>query len=272
MTAPAVATGRVGVRRIVRLGAANERLFYGVIGFVVVSVIWELAADAGLFRRSLLSSPSGIWHAAVADFGSGSIWPHIATSLTEFGVGFAAALVIGVPLGLAIGTFRRLDSFVSVLLYGIYATPKAALVPLIILVFGVGLESKFIVVFLLAFFSIVVSIVSGVHSVAQRHLDISRSFGAPAWLVFRSVVLPSTFPFVLSGIRIAAGRALVGVVIAELVSANEGIGYYISFFGTFLDTSRVMLGVVLLGVFGVVLGEVIRRLERRFDVWRPEIH
>lgn len=255
-----------------RLANANERLFYGAIGFVAIALIWEGAANAGLFRKSLLSAPSSIWSAAVADFGSGAIWPHLTTSFTEFAIGFLAALAIGVPLGLAIGMFERVDHFVSVLLYGIYSTPKAAIAPLIILVFGIGLESKVILVFLLAFFSFVVSTMAGVHAATARHLDIARSFGASRWLEFRSVILPSTFPFILTGLRIGVGRALVGVVIAEELAANEGVGHYIEFYGTFLDTARVMLGVVILGTFGLVLGEVVRRLEKRFEVWRPEVH
>ena len=270
LSAAAGRPGPLGLGRFARLRTANERLFYGVLGFVVVSAIWEGAANAGLFRKSLLSAPSSIWAAAVADFGSGAIWPHIGASSTEFFLGFGAAIVLGIPLGLAIGMFRRVDHFVSVLLYGIYSTPKAAIAPLIILVFGIGLESKVILVFLLAFFSFVVSTMSGVKAVAERHLDIAQSFGASRWLTFRSVVLPSTFPFILTAIRIGTGRALVGVVVAEELAANKGIGFYIDFYGTFLDTARVMLGVVLLGLFGLVFGEIVRRVEKRFEVWRPE--
>jgi NitT/TauT family transport system permease protein len=269
---PTRASSPLALRRVASLTRANERLLYGALGFVLLSLIWEATADAGLFRKSLLSTPSLIWNAAVQDFGSGTIWPHIATSGTEFGLGFVAALVIGIPLGLAIGTFRRVDHLVSVLLYGIYSTPKAAIAPLVILVFGIGLESKVIFVFLLAFFSFVVSTMSGVRAVPERQLDIARSFGASRWLTFRTVVLPSTFPFILTGIRISAGRALVGVVVAEELAANQGIGYYIDFYGTFLQTSRVMLGVVVLGVFGIMFGELVRRVERRFEIWRQEVH
>jgi NitT/TauT family transport system permease protein len=260
------------IRRLSWIVTANERLFYGIIGFVAVLALWELTADIGLYKKTLLSSPSLMVGAAVEDFGSGAIWPHLAISFEEFAIGLFLALAIGIPLGLAIGIFPRLDAFVSVLLYGIYSTPKAALVPLIIVVTGIGITSKLVVVFLLAIFSVVVTIVAGVHAVSERHLDIARSFGASPWLRFRSVILPSTVPFILAGTRIAAGRALVGVVIAELVSANQGIGYYITFYGTFLDTARVMLGILLLGGFGVVLGEIIRAIEKRFDVWRPALH
>lgn len=271
LPARAPVPGAFSARWLTRLINLNERLFYGVFGFALISVIWEVTSNLGLYRRSLLSSPLQIWKAAVTDFGSGAMWPHITTSLNEYALGFGVALAIGVPLGLAIGAFRRLNSFLSVLLFGIYSTPKAAIAPLIILVLGIGIQSKVMLVFLLAFFSIIVSTIAGVQAAAERHHDIARSFGASRWLEFRSVVLPSTIPFLLTGIRIASGRALVGVVVAEELAANEGIGYYIDFFGTFLDTSRVMLGIVLLGGFGIVLGELVRRVEKRFEVWRPEI-
>jgi NitT/TauT family transport system permease protein len=137
---------------------------------------------------------------------------------------------------------------------------------------GIGFESKVIVVFLSAFFAVVVTTFTGVQSIARRHLEITRSFGGSRWLAFRTVALPSTIPYILSGIRIGAGRALVGVVSAEFISANQGLGFYIGFFGVFLDTARVMLGIVLFGIFGVVLGELIRVAEHRYDVWRPGIH
>ena len=249
-----------------------ERILYGSLGLVGVTAIWESTSDLGLYRKSLLSSPTLIWKAAVTDFGSGTIWPHISTSLTEFAIGMLLALAVAIPLGLAIGTFRRLDYFASVLLTGLYATPNVALIPLIVLIAGIGLESKVIVVFLSSFFAMVVTTVAGVQSVARRHLEITRSFGGSSWLGFRTVVLPSTVPFILSGIRVGAGRALVGVVSAEFLSANVGLGFYISLYGTFLDTSRVMLGIVLFGVFGIVTGEMIRTIERRFEAWRQAIH
>ncbi|HZP95326.1 MAG TPA: ABC transporter permease [Candidatus Limnocylindria bacterium] len=262
---------QVGVRAVQRVIRANERLFYGIVGFVAVALVWEAAGDLGLYRKSLLSTPSLVWAAAVADFSSGAIWPDLTVSLTEFTIGFVAALAIGIPLGLVIGMFRRVDHFASLLLFGIYSTPKAAIAPLIIMVAGIGLESKVILVFLLTFFSVIVSTVAGVRAVAERHLDIAQSFGASRSLRFRSVILPSTFPFILTGVRIATGRALVGVIVAEELASNEGIGHYIEFYGTLLNTSRVMLGVVLLGVFGVVLGELVRRIEKRYEVWRPEV-
>jgi NitT/TauT family transport system permease protein len=258
--------------RLARLVRANERLLYGILGFIVIGLLWEAAGDLGLYRKSLLSTPSLVWAAAVEDFASGAIWPDLSTSFVEFALGFGAAMVIGIPLGIAIGMFRRVDQFLSLLLFGIYSTPKAAIAPLIILTAGIGLESKVVLVFLLAFFSVLVSTVAGVRSAAERHLDIAQSFGASRWRQFRSVILPSTFPFILTGTRIATGRALVGVIVAEELAANAGIGHYIEEHGAYLQTSRVMLGIVLLGLFGIILGEGVRRIEKHYEVWRQEIH
>ncbi|MGH2450323.1 MAG: ABC transporter permease [Candidatus Limnocylindria bacterium] len=260
------------LRRVMRPYTTTERVSYGLIGLVGVIVLWEGAVNLELLRSSLLSTPSRIWGVAVSDFGSGLIWPHIGTSSQEFGLGFVAALVISIPLGLAIGWFPRVDHSLSALLAGLNATPNVALIPLIVVVAGIGLESKVIVVFLSAFFAILVTTYTGIRSVARRHLEIARSFGGSRWLAFWTVAVPSTIPFMISGTRIGVGRALVGVVSAEILAANAGLGFYISLYGTFLDTSRVMLGIILFGVIGLVVGEMVRTVERRFDAWRPEIH
>jgi ABC-type nitrate/sulfonate/bicarbonate transport system permease component len=254
-----------------RFAKVNERVFYGVLGFAGLALIWEITANLGLYRRSLLSHPTAIWRAGVTDFGNGSIFPHIAVSLQEFAIGFVISLIVAIPLGLAIGWFRRVDYATSALLAALNATPNVALIPLIVLIAGIGLESKVVVVFLSAFFAVMVTTTAGVQSIARRHLEITRSFGGSEWLAFRTVALPSTLPFILSGIRIGAGRALVGVVSAEFLSANVGLGFYLGFFGQVLDTARLMVGIVLFGIFGVVIGELLRVAERRFEVWRPEI-
>lgn len=267
LSAPAVRGPLVRVRSVF-----SERFLYGLIGLVVVLVVWEATARMGLYKQSLLSMPSSIARVAVEDMTNGSIWPHILVSAQEFGLGFVVSLVIGIPLGLAIGMFRRVDYALNGLLAGLNATPNVALIPLIILIFGLGIEAKAVVVFLSAFFAIVVTTFTGVQATARRHLEITRSFGGSQWLGFRSVVLPSTLPFIISGIRIGAGRALVGVVSAEILSANVGLGFYIALKAQFLDVARAMFGIILFGLLGLLIGEGVRAIERRFEAWRPELH
>ena len=249
-----------------------ERLLFGVIGFVGVLILWEASVRLGFLKSSLISSPTGVIAAAITDFGNGSIQPHIGTSFLEWLVGFVAALVIAIPLGFALGSFRRAEFLVDPLLAALYATPTVALVPLIILLFGVGIQSKFAVVFLEAWVTLTVSTINGVQAADKRWLDIAQSFRASKWLTFRSVTVPSSIPFIITGIRIAAGRALVGVVVAEFIASNVGLGFYISVNGSFLNASRVMLGILLIGGFGIFVGEMIRRIERRFEAWRPAIN
>jgi NitT/TauT family transport system permease protein len=246
---------------------------YGLLGFVIVLPLWEAVVRLGVIRRVTLSSPSLILEAAWEDlFVTGILWPHIGQSSQQFFLGLGLALVTGVPLGLALGLFRRLNYFLDPWLSAIYATPTIALVPLIVLILGLGIESKIFIVWLEAIFVIVVTTMVGVHAAEARYLDLARSFRASRWLTFRSVVLPSSFPYILTALRLGVTRSLVGVVVAEFFAANKGLGFFINFSGTTLRTDRVMLGVILLGLLGVVLGEGIRRIERRYERWRPEFN
>lgn len=249
----------------------SDRVLYGLIGFLIVIPIWELLPILGITKRVTLSSPSAIVTVFFKDISTWYLPPQIWVSAQEYLVGFALAAVTGIALGLALGMFRRLRYLFEPWLDAIYATPTIALVPLIILVFGIGFTQKIVVVWLEAIFVITVTVINGVHAAERKHLDTAISFKASRRLRFTSVVLPSSVPFILTGMRLGATRALVGVVVAEFLASNAGIGFYINFSGTTLRTDRVMLGVILLGVFGIVVGEVIRRLERRFEKWRPAI-
>ena len=256
-----------------RLPAINDRVKYGLIGFVVVLPLWELVVRLGIVRRVTLSAPSLILETAYEDLLlTGILWPHLFQSSQQFVLGLGLALITGVPLGLALGLFRRLNYFLDPWLSAIYATPTIALVPLIVLILGLGLESKIFIVWLEAIFVIVVSTMVGVRASEARYLDLAKSFRATRWLTFRSVILPSSFPFILTALRLGTTRALVGVVVAEFFAANKGLGFFINFSGTTLRTDRVMLGVIILGLLGVIMGEGVRRIERRFEKWRPAIN
>lgn len=249
----------------------NERLVLGLAGFVSVLIVWELVVNTGVMKAIFLSSPSRIWAATVLELQVGRIWGDITASLLVYALGFGVASLVGITIGLVAGWFRHANYIIDPWLSALYATPDVALAPLIILVLGIGITSKVFVVFLTAVFVVAVNTLVGVQSTDARMLDVARSFGASPARVFRTVVLPGTVPFIMTGLRLASGRALVGVVLAELIAANQGIGFLISISGTTLNTARMMIGVLLLGIFGVLIGEVMRRIEARFDVWRPQL-
>ncbi len=251
----------------------NDRVKYGLLGFIIVLPLWEFVVQAGLVKKVTLSAPSIILGTAFNDLiVTRELWPHLLQSSQQFILGLGLALITGVPLGLALGMFRRLNYFIDPWLSAIYATPTIALVPLIVLVLGLGLESKIFIVWLEAIFVIVVSTMAGVRAAEARYLDLAKSFRAPRWLTFRSVIVPSSFPYILTALRLGTTRALVGVVVAEFFAANKGIGFFINFSGTTLRTDRVYLGVIILGLLGVAMGEGVRRIEKRFESWRPSIN
>jgi NitT/TauT family transport system permease protein len=250
----------------------SERLVYGLAGFAVILLIWEAASALKLVKKAVFSSPTSIVDAALTDMLNGTIWPHFATSATEYVLGFALALAVGIPIGLAIGLSRRLNWLLDPWLSAIYATPTVAIVPLIILILGIGLETKIFVVFLEALFVITVSTTAGVYAADANFHDIAQSFRASKFTKFKTVILPASVPFILTGARLGTGRALVGVVVAEFLASNGGIGFYISLNGSLLQSARVYFGIILLGVLGVLLGESVRLVERRFERWRPAIN
>jgi ABC-type nitrate/sulfonate/bicarbonate transport system permease component len=253
-----------------RVPRLSERLVFGLLGIFIVLPLWEAAVRLGFVRRVTLSAPSYIAQTAVGDLLSGALWPHLFVSAQEYVVGFLAAAVSGIILGLLLGLFRRLGYLFDPIVAAFYSTPVAALVPLVILIFGIGFVEKIAVIWLKAVFLILVSTMAGPRSADPRHLEIARSFGASRWRTFTSVILPTSVPYIITGLRLGAGQALVGLVIAEFLGANAGLGFYINFAGTAFRTDRVMFGIFILGLVGLAIGEGMRRLERSFERWRPQ--
>jgi NitT/TauT family transport system permease protein len=186
-------------------------------------------------------------------------------------VGYVAAVLLGVPLGLVGGWYRRLNYFFDPWLNFMNSLPRVALLPLIVLWVGIGIWSKIVVVFLGAFFMIMMNTLYGVRTVDRHLLDVASSFGASQRRLFITVVLPGSLPFILAGLRLGIGRAVIGVIVGELYAANAGLGYMIVVAGQTLQTSRLLFGVILLTAMGVVSVEALRVVERRFQRWRPRV-
>jgi ABC-type nitrate/sulfonate/bicarbonate transport system permease component len=247
----------------------NERLVLGVLGLVLVLALWEVGSAVGYLNRVIMSSPSGVLRALVREIERGEIWSHIGVSILEFVLGFILATVVGVLIGFVAGWWRRanylLDPWITIL----YSTPTVALIPLIILFLGIELGSKVFIVFLISLFPVIVNTLIGVQSTGRALLDVARVFGASPVKQWVSVVVPGSVPFILTGLRLAGVHGMVGVVVAELVAGNEGIGFVINRAGASLQSGTVMLGILFLGLWGVLFGEAIRRVEARFEAWRP---
>jgi NitT/TauT family transport system permease protein len=255
----------VGLRRFYQRW---ERPLLGLAGLVVILTTWEFASRVGLINRVIMSSPTAVLNALAREFARGEIWSHLLVSATEYLIGFGLAAVVGILVGFIAGWSRRanylLDPWITIL----YSAPVVALVPMIILLFGIDLPAKVFIVFLISVFSIIVNTYVGVQNTGKALLDVARTFGASQRQQITSVVLPGSVPYILTGLRLAGGHATVGVVVAELVAGQEGIGFILDRAGSNLQSGLVMGMILLLGLWGVTFGELMRRLELRFEVWR----
>lgn len=252
----------------------NERVVLSVLGLVVFVVAWQIGADTGAVDKLFFSSPTAIAVAGWEEVQNPRFWEDAKISGWELFVGSAVAIVVAIPLGLVIGWYRRLNYAADPWLNFANALPRAALVPIVVLTAGLGVEMKIVVVFLGGVFTMMVATVEGVRTVERQLLDVARSFRASQRRIFTSLVIPGTLPFIVSGMRIAVGRVLAGVIIAEFYAQTQGIGVMIyKASNQFLQggSDRMMFGILLFTLFGIVLYEVVGYAERYFQRWRPSL-
>lgn len=247
----------------------HENAILGWLAFALFLIIWEIIPYTGWVRPIFTSSPSRIFVAAQWLFANG-FWHDIRVSATEFGLGFGFAAVSAIPLGILLGWYRRLRAMLDPFVSALYATPRVALLPLLILWLGIGIHSKVAVVFLGAFFPILVNVMSGMRTIDETLLKCARAFGANDWQIFTTLALPSTVPFTIAGMRLGVGRGLVGIVVGELVASTAGIGHMMSIAGATFQTDKVFVGIILLAGSGMAITTLLKQVEARFESWRPE--
>ncbi len=257
--------------RRLRFYSRHERLLLGMMAVGIFLGVWEAISRSGAINPIFLSSPTRMTARGYAMFASGEIYEHLWVSGAEFLWGYLLAVATAVPVGLAAGWYRRLNFVLDPFLAALYATPRIAFLPVIILWVGIGIWSKVAIVFLGAFFPICISALAGVKTVDHTYLKVAQSFRAGHAHIFRTIVVPSCVPFILAGLRLGAGRALVGVVVGEMYAATAGLGFLITVAGMTLQTDTVFVGVAIIGGFGVVCNELLSKAERQFERWRPRV-
>ena len=250
------------------MGQRSERVALGPAFIVALFVAWQLVTALGIEPPILLPSPMGVIEAFRGLFSSSDIWADLAASGKELLYGFVLAAIVGIGAGLAIGWYPRLGYFFDPFVSFLYAIPRVALGPLLVVWLGIGLNSKVALVFLIAVFPVLVNTSSGVRSLDQNLIRVARCFGAGDVKIFRTIALPGSVPFILGGLRLAIGQALIGVFVAELLGAQHGIGALIENAGQQFQTDVVFAGLLIFAVAGMLLTAFVRWLERRFDAWR----
>jgi ABC-type nitrate/sulfonate/bicarbonate transport system permease component len=250
----------------------HEKKILGGLSVGVFLMIWELVGNTfGWINPMFMSAPSLIVAAAYEMFRTGEIYNDLYVSGVEFIGGYLLAAAVAIPFGLMVGWYKRASYVFDPFINAMNATPRVALLPLVIIWLGIGIMSKVGIIFLGAVFSILINTRDGVKTTPLNLLTAARSFGASEWMVFKTVVFPSTIPFILTGLRLAVGRALVGVLVGELYAATAGIGFMITVAGATFQTDKVFVGVLIFALSGMVGMELLSKLERRFDKWRPPV-
>ncbi|MGH7810411.1 MAG: ABC transporter permease, partial [Candidatus Binatia bacterium] len=197
----------------------------GVIGVVSFFLAWELSTRFEIINPFYFPPFSKIIIKGYELFANGSIWEHMWFSLTNFAIGFIVSVILGVVIGVPMGWYRSVHKTFDPLLSGVYATPLIALLPLIIMMFGLGAISKIIMTVLAAVFPILINTMVGIANTDHRLITMARAFGAHDSQIFMKVSLPGSLPYIVAGMRVALGRALVYIVVAEQYGAATGLGY-----------------------------------------------
>ncbi|MDD2822457.1 MAG: ABC transporter permease [Candidatus Daviesbacteria bacterium] len=256
------------MNRIFKIYQNQQHFFLGFTGALIFLTIWEIITRTKIINPIFLSPPTEILQTEWILFTSGKIFPHLFISLQEFSLGFAIAIILGVSLGLLIGWYKKIEALTSSLIYSLYSTPNIALLPLIIIWTGLGIWSKIIVVFLGAFFPILINTIAGVKNLDPNLVSLARSFGATESQIFKTIIFPASLPYILTGFKLAIPRAMIGMIIGEFFVSNQGLGYLITFYGSTFQTAEILAVVVIVVIISVSLTKLLSYLEKHFQSWK----
>lgn len=251
----------------------REPFILGAAVIVLLIALWEAVPSLVTLSRGMalfFTTPSKVaatfWRMLV----NGELNRHLYVSGLEFVVGLGLAILVGLPLGLLMGRSKTLDALLDPYVNALNATPRLVFLPLLILWFGLGIWSKIMIVFAGAVFPLLINTYVGVRNVNRVLIDVVRSFCANERQVMRIVVVPNSVPYIIAGLRLAIGRAILGVVVGEFFGATEGLGFLIAEAASNYVVDRVFVGVLVFMGMSLVLTMSVKKIESNLTRWRPE--
>ena len=248
----------------------HERLILGGGAVLIALGAWQWAWSANAISPLFFTGPSTVVTRFIEEWAHGRLKQDMAYSGTNFIIGVGLAIAVGVVLGVLIGWYRRLAMVIDPFVTTLYSTPRVALVPLVLIWFGIGMWSKVFIVFINAVFPVLINTIGGVRAIDVDLLRAARAYCASDWQIFTTVVVPGAVPFILTGVRQAVALGLIGVVVGEMFGGSEGIGFMVNYGGQTFQTDTVFLGVTIIALSGITLTWLAEQLEKRFSRWRPE--
>ena len=256
------AAARRGRRRAYVLGIRAASLVVGL-------TVWQRVGQR--IDPILFTTPTAVSAAALQMILSGELWSYLWPSLVVLVVGLAISAVAGIVGGLLLARFWALDVALDMYITFLYSTPTVALVPLIVLWVGFESTAKIVILFLFAFFPLVINTYQGVKNVDPRLLEVGRAFRCSERQLWTNIVLPAALPFIVTGLRLAVGRGLIGMVLADLYTAISGIGYLIVRSASTYRVDKMFVPIVVLGLLGITLTALLRAVERWVAPWTAAV-
>lgn len=253
--------------RLPRLAHAAATWTPPLVALLVAVILWQLVVVLELGQLSL----PGPWDVVYAAYDFGTSWEFWSAALESgrvFVQGLVPGVVVGVVVGMVIGQFDVLDRGVGPLLLAVYTTPFIAVIPLLLILFGFGIVGKTMIVFFLVWITVVLQTLAGVRNVDDKYLEVASAFRTPRLRQLLEVTFPAALPFIIAGVRLGIGRALVGVVVAEFETAVTGLGGVILFRAQQLQLAEALIPALFLGGVGIVLTAGLRRWEARIQAWK----
>jgi ABC-type nitrate/sulfonate/bicarbonate transport system permease component len=246
---------------------AKQRIWMiRLASMVTVIGAWEFAGRGA--NSLILPYPTAVMKSGATMIASGELLIALTSSLQTLLIGFFTASAIGIVLGLLIGRYRVVDAATDWIINALYATPLVAITPLVILWLGLGDLTKLFIVTILSVFPVLINTAAGVRNVPHALIDVSTAFAANERQVFMKIILPSVVPYMMTGLRLGIGRAIIGMVVAEFFTAMTGLGALIVKYGNRYDTASMFVPILVLMLLGILLTSMVRRAEEHFAPWR----
>jgi NitT/TauT family transport system permease protein len=245
----------------------------GGAGIITLLLLWEVLPRIITMRagtKLFFTTPSEVVGTLWRLFSTGAIWTPLGVSASGFALGLGLAIVVGLPLGVLIGRSRTLNAMLDPFITAFNATPRLVFLPLVMLWFGLGLWTKVVIVFIGALFPILINTYEGVRNADRTLINVVRSFGASEWDVARLVVVPNAMPYIIAGLRLAIGRAVLGVVVAEFFGSESGLGVMMVQAAGRYQVDVVFSGLIVFAALSLVLTWMVQLLENRLGRWRPQ--
>ena len=247
----------------------NSRFGANVISILSLAVLWEVTGR--IMDSTLIPPLSRIGAAWWKLLASGKLAANLTLSLTTLAAGFFLAVAIGIIIGLLMGRFRAVEHFLDLYVNVLMSAPTTAFVPVLIMWFGLGVESRIAVVFLFAVFVIIINTMTGVKQVDSVLVEMARSFGAKEKEIFFKIILPAAMPAIMAGVRLGMGRAVKGMVTAEMLLTLTGIGAMIMQYGSSFATDSLFAVILTILIIAMITMQAVQWLDRRLTGWKAEI-